>query len=126
MRRIINSTFISLDGVINHMEAWHFAYTDDEAGQIATEQLLASDGLLMGRKTYEIYAGAWQERDGEYADKINGMAKYVASTTLTQAEWANSTVLGGDLVEEVTELKQEPGNDVLMHGFGPVAKEPRN
>lgn len=122
MRRIINSTFVSLDGVINHMEAWHFAFIDAEAEQIATEQLLASDALLMGRHTYEVYASSWPDRVGEYADKINSMQKYVASTTLANADWANTSVVRGDLVEQVAELKQESGRDILMHGFGPVAR----
>jgi hypothetical protein len=64
MGRIINSTFVSIDGVINHMDAWHWAYTDEEAGEIAAEQLLATDALLMGRKTYEAYAAVWPQRDG--------------------------------------------------------------
>src|SRR6266550_2538702 len=121
MGRIINSTFVSLDGVINHMEAWHFAYTDDEAMQIATGQLLASDALLMGRKTDEVYATSCPERAGDRADKINSMRKYVASTTLHEADWTNTTVLDGDLVAEVGRLKAEAGGDILMHGFGLVA-----
>jgi dihydrofolate reductase len=85
-------------------------------------QLQASGALLMGRHTYEIYAGAWLARDGDLADRINAMTKYVASTTLKTADWANTTVLDGDLVETVTKLKQTPGEDILMHGYGPVAK----
>jgi dihydrofolate reductase len=120
--RIINSTFVSIDGVINHMEAWHFAYTDDESGEIAAEQLLATDALLMGRRTYEGYAAIWPQRDGAYPDKINTMQKYVVSDTLGKAGWANTTVVrGGDLVTEATRLRQQDG-DVMMHGFGPVAR----
>ena len=122
MRRVISSTFASLDGVINHMDAWHFAYIDDEATKIATEQLLASDALLMGRHTYDVYAQAWPERDGEYADKINSMQKYVASTTLDQVSWANTEIISDDLTGTVERLRQEPGGDILMHGFGPVAR----
>jgi dihydrofolate reductase len=118
MGRIINSTFVSLDGVINHMPAWHFDYTDEEHDRINEELLLAADGLLMGRRTYEIYAAAWPGRDGALADRINSMQKYVASTTLERAEWANTRVVG-DLVEAVAKLRSEPG-DVLIHGFGPV------
>ena len=122
MRRIINSTFVSLDGIINHMEAWHFEYSDDEAEQIATEQILAADAMLMGRHTYEVYASSWGISEGTYADRINSMPKYVVSTTLEKADWANTKVLAGDLVEEVSRLKQEPGGEILTHGFGPVAK----
>jgi dihydrofolate reductase len=122
MRRIVNSTFVSLDGVINHMERWHFDFIDEELDAIALAQLHAADAMLMGRTTYEIYAGAWPGRDGEYADGINAIAKHVVSTTLTNPEWANTTVLGGDLVESVRALKEAPGKDILMHGYGPVAK----
>src|SRR3954469_2423671 len=101
MRRIINSTFVSLDGVINHMEAWHFAYVDDETNEIAMQQLTASDALLMGRKTYEIYASAWPEQDDEYANKINSRRKYVVSTTLAKPTWEKTTVINGGLVDKV-------------------------
>jgi dihydrofolate reductase len=123
MAKIVNSTFISLDGVINHMDKWHFAFVDDDSNAIALEQLrAASGGMLMGRKTYEVYASAWPGRDDEYADAINAVPKYVASTTLKDPEWANTTVIGGDIVDEVAKLKAGAG-DLLMHGYGPVAKE---
>jgi dihydrofolate reductase len=120
MGKIINSTFVSVDGVINHMEAWHFAYIDDETEQIALEQIQPTEALLMGRNTYDVYASAWPSRDGGLADKLNSMPKYVASTTLDKADWNNTTVIKGDLVAEVAKLKQQ-GGDILMHGFGPVA-----
>jgi dihydrofolate reductase len=120
MGKIVNSTFVSLDGVINHLERWHFDYIDGESDALALQQLRDSDALLMGRHTYEAYAGAWPGRDGDVADRINAMTKYVASTTLESADWANTTVLDGDLVEAVTKLKQD--QDILMHGYGPVAK----
>jgi dihydrofolate reductase len=91
-------------------------------GRLADEQLDASDALLMGRKTYEVYATSWPGRDGDYADKINSVKKYVASTTLDKADWANTTVISDSLVEEVAALKQQPGANILMHGFGPVAR----
>jgi dihydrofolate reductase len=120
MGKIINSTFVSIDGIINHMEAWHFGYSDDESEQIALEQIQASEAMLMGRHTYEVYASAWPGRDGVYPELINGIPKYVASTTLDKPDWNNTTVIKGDLVAEVTKLKQQ-GGDILMHGFGPVA-----
>lgn len=122
MGKIVSSTFISLDGVINHMDAWHFDFIDEESDAFASQQLLDSDALLMGRHTYEVYASAWPGRDGDYADRINTMPKYVASTTLRSAEWANTTVLDGDLAEAAAKLKQETQRNVLMHGYGPVAK----
>jgi dihydrofolate reductase len=103
------------------MDAWHFDFVDDESNALALEQLQVSEALLMGRRTYEIYASAWPGRDGEYADLINAMPKYVASTTLEHADWANTTILREDLVDQVTKLKEQTG-DILMHGFGPVAR----
>ena len=122
MRKIVNSTFVSLDGVVNHMEKWHFDYVDSESDALALEQLEASDALLMGRKTYEIYASVWPSRDGVFADGINSIAKYVVSSTLEEATWTNTTVLNGDLVENVRTLKSQVGGSILMHGYGPVAK----
>jgi dihydrofolate reductase len=121
MGKIVNSTFVSLDGVINHMPAWHFDYTDDEEyNQINEELLLAAEALLLGRKTYEIYAGVWPGSAGTLADRINSMRKYVASTTLDDAVWNNTRVISRDLVGTVAKLRSEPG-DILMHGFGSVA-----
>jgi dihydrofolate reductase len=122
MRNISSSTFVSLDGVINHMDKWHFDYVDDESNALALDQLRAADAMLMGRKTYEVYAGVWPGRDGEYADAINAIPKYVASTTLTEPTWHNTRVLDGDLVEAVRELRAGDGGSILMHGYGPVAK----
>jgi dihydrofolate reductase len=122
MRKILNSTFISLDGVINHMDRWHFDFIDDELEAFAVDQVRSSDALLLGRHTYDAYAGAWPGRDGELADMFNAMAKFVASTTMETADWANTTIIRGDLVEAVTQLKGEDGKNILMNGYGPVAK----
>lgn len=123
MRKIINSTFASIDGVINHMDVWHFDYIDDELSEIAMEQMMASGALLMGRGTYESYAGAWPTREGPMPDKFNSMPKYVVSTTMDKADWNNTTVIKGDLVAEATRLKREADGDIMTHGFGPVAQE---
>ena len=122
MRPIINSTFLSLDGVMNHMDKWHFSYINDESDQLTYDQLASCDAMLMGRKTYDIYAAAWPAREGAYPDLINAVRKYVASTTLESPTWQNTTVLQGDLVSSVHALKDSPGAGILMHGFGPVAK----
>jgi dihydrofolate reductase len=122
MGKIVNSTFVSLDGVINHMDRWHFDFIDAESDAYAMRQLRDSDALLMGRRTYEIYASTWPGRDGEFAERINAMTKYVASSTLRTADWGNSSILDGDLVETVTRLKQTQDRNILMHGYGPVAK----
>jgi dihydrofolate reductase len=91
MRSIVSSTFVSLDGVINHMDKWHFDYVDAESDAFALEQLTASDAMLMGRKTYEVYASAWPNREGAYPGRINELPKYVASSTLTDPTWNNGT-----------------------------------
>ena len=80
MRRIINSTYVSLDGVIEHPEQWQFDYLDDATNKFESDQLFASDALLMGRRTYQSFAEAWPSQSGPFADKINTMPKYVAST----------------------------------------------
>jgi dihydrofolate reductase len=121
--RVVNSTFVSLDGVINRMEAWHFDYISDETSEIALEQIRMADAMLMGRATYETYADAWPNREGEYPDLINALPKYVASTTLKDPEWNNTTVIEGDVVTFVRKLRESSGGDILMHGFGPVAAE---
>ena len=78
--------------------------------------------MLMGRNTYEVYAAVWPGRNGAYADAINAIPKYVASSTLTAPAWNNTTVLTGDLLEAVKELRSQDGTTILMHGYGPVAK----
>jgi dihydrofolate reductase len=123
MRPIVNSTFVSLDGVINHMEAWHFGYIDDESDAIALEQVAAGGAILMGRNTYEVYAGAWRSMEGPVADLLNGMPKYVVSKTLTDPAWANTTVIADDPTGRIRAMRDEPGEPILMHGFGPLAKD---
>jgi dihydrofolate reductase len=122
MRRIVNSTYVSLDGLIEHLERWHFDYIDDDSDAFTSELLGRSDALLMGRRTYESFAEAWPPRTGEIADKINAMRKHVASTTMETADWSNSTVIRGDVADAVSELKRQPGQDILMYGFGPLAQ----
>ena len=122
MGTISSSTFVSLDGVVNHMDRWHFDYMDDESDALAMEQIQAATAMVMGRSTYDVYAGAWPGRDGAYADAINALPKYVASTTLTEPTWHNTTVLTGDLVEAVRTLRNPDDASILMHGYGPVAK----
>jgi len=122
-RPIINSTFVSLDGVINHMETWHFAYVDDESDALALEQVVTGGAILMGRKTYEVYAAAWPSMQGPVADLLNRMPKYVVSTTLTDPTWPPTTVIASDPIERIRAMREEPGDPILMHGFGPLAKE---
>lgn len=120
MRKIINSTYISLDGVIEAPHTWPPTGPDDElAGTIQTDLLLACDAVLMGRRTYEGFAPVWPTRSGDpYSDRINTMTKYVVSSTLRDPEWANTTVIGGDPIGEIRRLKEQPGQDIVQYGFG--------
>src|SRR5262249_1849792 len=116
MRKIINSAFVSLDGVTEDPQSW--AIFDADAGGEAAQVLQALDGMLMGRGTYEYFADVMPEAPGPYGDAINAIRKYVFSSTLESAEWNNSTIIRGDVVAAVTELKQQDGRDLIMYGYG--------
>jgi dihydrofolate reductase len=119
MRKIVNSTYVSLDGVIENPQNWH--KFGDEATELAQHLLFSSDALLMGRVTYEGFAEAWQSREGEFADRFNNMKKYVVSSSLDKAEWTNTTIIPRETaVAELTRLKAEPGQNILQYGVGPV------
>jgi len=118
MRKLVESTFVSLDGVISSPEEWSPPYWNDEHNNYAHELLFASDALLLGRETYEGFAEAWPSRSGDdYTDRINSLPKYVASTTLQETKW-NATVIGVDVVDEVAKLKRQPGQNILKFGTG--------
>jgi dihydrofolate reductase len=125
MRKIINSTYISLDGVVEQPHLWPTLPGrpgDERAGAIQTDLLLACDAVLMGRRTYEGFAPVWQTRSGDpYSDRINTMPKYVVSTTLTDPDWPNTTVIADDVVARVRQLKDQPGQDIVQYGFGAVS-----
>ena len=125
MGRIVVSQFVTLDGVIEDpggsegMErgGWAFQFNRGEDGdKFKLDEVMESSALLLGRKTYEGFAAAWPSREGDFADKFNGMPKYVASTTLREPAWSNTTVLGPDLAAEVARLKQEHAGDILVNG----------
>lgn len=125
MGRLIVTTFMSLDGVIKSPEEWQGPFFGDDAARFAEERLLASDALLLGRGIYEVYAATWPSMadDGVFVEKINKMPKYVVSTTLDRAEWENTTIIRGDVVDQVTRLKQDFGQDILVYGVGRLAHE---
>jgi dihydrofolate reductase len=96
--------------------------TDGRGDEIQTNLLNACDAVLMGRRTYESFAPAWQSRSGDpLSDRMNAIPKYVVSTTLTDPEWANTTVISSDVAERVQQLKEEPGQDIVQYGFGAVS-----
>ena len=127
MRKVVVSEFVSLDGVIED-PSWTFRFSSEEQERFKFDELAASDALLLGRVTYEGFAAAWpnmmEQHDGprraalgEYADMMNGYPKHVVSTTLEgPLEWNNSTLIKGNVAEEVLELKRQPGQDILIFG----------
>lgn len=127
MRRVIVSDFLTLDGVIEapgreeHRDgrnAWALRVTTDEMERLNQEQLLSADALLLGRKTYQLWAAYWPAlRDsGPFGSRMNAMTKYVVSNTLKRVEWVNSRLISGDVATAVRSLKQEPGGDILCFG----------
>jgi dihydrofolate reductase len=123
MRTIVNSSYISLDGVVDNVGDWPSTSGDDEERRFAIqlELLEASDILIMGRHTYEGFAPVWPTRSGDPAsDHINSMRKYVFSTTLKDPEWNNTTVIDSDPVAAIRELKEQDGEGIVQYGYGPI------
>jgi len=118
MRKLIVSTYATLDGRVDDLREWTVSYDDAGAVKYHTDLLANSDGLLLGRNTYEIFAATWPSLSGQfpYIDKLNSMAKHVASTTLTDLQWENSHLIEGDVADGVAKLKQQPGQDLVMYG----------
>jgi dihydrofolate reductase len=125
MGRIVVTEFVSLDGVMEDpggaedfkYGGWTFEIERGEEGdRFKLDEAMDADALLLGRKTYEGFAEAWPSRDGEFADKFNNMSKYVVSSTLKDPDWNNSTVLDGDLAEEVSKLREQVDGDIVVHG----------
>jgi dihydrofolate reductase len=131
MGRIVVTEYISVDGVVeapSGTEAFErVGWTDDfsrgpEGDTFKVEETMASDALLLGRVTYEEFAPVWPHIPGEFADKFNAMPKYVVSSTLENPEWNNTTVLRGDVVEEITKLKDRYERDIVVHGSPQLAQ----
>ncbi len=118
MRKLVVSTYMSLDGVIDN-PMWTFPYWSDEIAAFQYKDLFESDILLLGRETYEGFVDAWSARAGadEFADRINAMQKYVVTTTLKEVTW-NSSIIKENVVEELRKLKQQPGMNILKYGGG--------
>jgi dihydrofolate reductase len=123
--RIVVTEFVSLDGVMEDPGGsenfkhggWSFEISRGEEGdKFKLDETMSSDALLLGRRTYEGFAAAWPSREGEFADRFNSMPKYVVSSTLNDPEWTNSTLLSGDLADEVKRVREEHEGDVVVHG----------
>jgi dihydrofolate reductase len=128
MRKLIVLSFVTLDGVMQGpggpqedtsgnftLGGWTVPYFDDFAGKIMAEQMARPADLLLGRKTFEIFASYWPQHEEEWPG-INSKTKYVASNTLTSSDWQNSVFLSGNVAEKVGKLKQQPGPDLQVHG----------
>jgi dihydrofolate reductase len=129
MRKITAGLFISLDGVVEAPDQWHFPYFNEEMGVAVGDQLGAADTILLGRETYDSFAGAWPDReeaggeDAEFAKKLGDARKIVVSNQPLVFSWRNSEQLKGDLVEAVTALKNEPGGDIGMSGSISIVRQ---
>src|SRR5438093_5106701 len=120
MRKIIVTEYLTLDGVFEEPGNWSFDYWNEESMQYKRDELFSSDVQLLGRVTYEGFAKAWPTMPdtGDFGERMNSMPKYVVSTTLTKAEWQNSTIISKKIVEEIQKLKEQPGQNILVAGSG--------
>ena len=125
MGKIVVTEFVSLDGVMEDPGGsenfkhggWSFQIErGSEGDQFKVDETMNSEALLLGRRTYEGFAEAWPQRDGEFADRFNNMPKYVVSSTLKDPDWTNTTVLDGELAESVGKLRDELDGDIVVHG----------
>jgi len=129
--RIVVTEYISVDGVVEapsgtedfERVGWTDAFSRGPEGEkFKVDETMASDALLLGRGTYDGFAPVWPHYEGEFADKFNSMPKYVVSSTLESPEWNNTTVLRGDILEEVKKLKQQYQGDIAVHGSPQLAQ----
>lgn len=118
MSRLVATEYVTLDGVMEAPGKWSFQFWNEEAAKFKFDELFAADALLLGRVTYQGFAAAWPSATDEagFADRMNSIPKYVVSTTLGELEWNNSMLIKANIVEEVSRLKQQPGQDILLSG----------
>ncbi|EPG72503.1 riboflavin biosynthesis protein RibD C-terminal domain protein [Leptospira fainei serovar Hurstbridge str. BUT 6] len=132
MRRIIVSEFLTLDGVMedpggaekSEFGGWSHQFFNEEFGKYKFDELFSCDALLLGRLTYEGFAAAWPSMTDEqgFSERMNGIPKFVVTTTLTKADWNNSTLIKENIVAEISKLKEQPGKDILVAGSGVLAR----
>ena len=125
MRKLISSFFISLDGVVEAPDTWHFPYFNDEMGEAVGSAIAETDTMLLGRRVYEEWAAYWPQQDpasDPFVSIMNETPKVVVSTTLEQVDWQNSTLLEGGLADGVNALKAKPGKNVGMSGSATLVR----
>ena len=117
MRKIKSYFFISLDGVVESPDRWHFQYFDDEMGAAVGAGYATADALLMGRVLYDEWAAYWPEHaDEPFGDVMNSIKKYVVSNSLQTADWQNSEIISGEVAQKITDIKAQDGGDITMSG----------
>ena len=125
MRKVVAVELVSVDGVMESPEEWAFSYSNDEMEEANASGMAASDAMLLGRETYEALAAFWPNQPGgtPMVDYINSVPKFVVSETLEEPlEWNNSTLIKGNVVEEIGELKRRPGKDITIIGSGALVR----
>ena len=121
MRKLIVTEYVTVDGIIEGFEEWFYPHWDDAIGVVKHAEMFASDTLLFGRVTYQLFAAQWMSNRTDetgFADRLHNVAKYVVSASLERAEWNNSTIIRRNVADEVTKLKQQSGLDILVAGSG--------
>lgn len=121
MRKLIVSSLVTADGVHGDPQLWAGEYSDEEAATQWLDALNKSDGFLMGKNTYELFAQMWGTPEGPYLERLYAMPKYVYSSTLKSADWNNTTIVAGDPVAAVRELKTQGDGDLMIYGYGQLA-----
>jgi len=118
MRQLILSMYVTLNGIMERPDKWSLQFWNEETAKYALDQLFATDALLLGRVTYQGFASAWPSMTDEegFADRMNSLPKFVVSTTLEEVKWNNSRLIKENIAEEVSKLKQQPGQDMLIYG----------
>ena len=118
MRKVIVTEFVTLDGIMEAPDKWAFDFQNEETGEFKEQELRDSDALLLGEVTYKIFADSWPSRTGDFADRMNTLPKYVVTLNDLEPTWNNSHVIKENIIEEIAQLKQQPGKDILVPGSG--------
>ncbi len=123
MRKIKSNFFISLDGVVESPDKWHFPYFDDDMGAAVSGGFATTDAILMGRVLYDEWSAYWPDHEAEpFGDIINPMQKYVVSNSLQSTDWRNTEIINGDVAQKLTDIKNQDGGDISMSGSATIVR----